>query len=99
MYILVHYLGMSEKECPFYSEESRDRAELLLERVLVEGSARSKSGELRVESRVSYLRRKWITFQLRIEDYRLQKSYASVYARHMLWSAIVHGIERTVDRK
>ena len=97
MYILVHYLGMSDDECPFCTEQCKERAEALLERVMQEGSARIHI-KLNTEG-VSYLKRKWLTFQLRMADVRLVKPYAPQYARHMAVSAFFHGIERIIQKK
>ena len=97
MYIMVHYLGVQQGECPFYTEKSKMRAENLFERILFEGSSRrpiviNTKGML-------YLKRKWITFQSRIADSRLVHPYAPGYARHMVVSDILHGIERTMIGK
>lgn len=97
MYILVHYLGMLSEECPFCTEQCKERAEALLERVMQEGSARPHV-KLNVEG-VSYLKRKWLTFQLRLADVRLVKPYAPRYAQHMLVSDVLHGIERILHGK
>lgn len=94
MYILVNRMGMTVDECPFYTADSRARAELLLERVMREGQCRRS--ENREAAEVSYLKRKWITFQLRMADSRIIKPYAPRYARHMAISSILHGIERTI---
>lgn len=97
MYILVHYLGMSSDECPFCTEQCKERAELFFKRVLKEGSSRVHK-KINVEN-VSYLKRKWITFQIRMADSRLVKPYAPKYARHMVISDILHGIERMIRGK
>lgn len=97
MYIMVHYLGMSSDECPFYTMQCQNRAELFFKRVLKEGSSRVHK-KINVEN-VSYLKRKWITFQIRMADSRLVKPYAPKYARHMVISDILHGIERTIKGK
>ena len=100
MYIMVHYLGVRQEECPFYTDQCERRAQLLFDRVQSEGSSRKvESGEWKAESRMSYLKRKWITFQMRLVDYRLVKPYAPLYARHALWSSTVHGIERVIIGK
>ena len=107
MYIITNYLGLPEEECPFYTDACKERAELLFERVLREGSARNvesgklkvESGKLKVESGKFYLKRKWITFQSRMSNSRLVKPYAPEYARHMVWSSIVHGVKRTINGK
>lgn len=96
MYIIVHHLGLPQKECPFYSEKDGDCAELLFERIMREGSARKvESEESRMDS-ISYLKRKWITLKSRVANSRIVKSYAPHYARHMLMGDILHGIERTI---
>ncbi len=94
MYIIVDYLGLPQEECPFYTDQCKERAELLFKRILRESSAR-KHEPSKVKS-PSYLKRKWITFQSRMADSRLVKPYAPRYARHMAWSNIIHGIERTI---
>lgn len=94
MYIIVQYLGLSQAEAPFYDEGCKDRSELLYERILKEGSSR-QAEKLNADG-ASYLKRKWITFQSRMADSRLLKPYAPRYARHMAWSNILHGIERTI---
>lgn len=94
MYIIVHHLGIAQGECLFYTDTCKERAELLFERIIREGSAR-KHEPSKAKS-PSYLKRKWITFQSRMADSRLVKPYAPRYARHMAWSNILHGIERTI---
>lgn len=97
MYIMVQYMGMEKEECPFYTEGCKERAEMLFERVLAEGQARMLE-KINAEG-VSYLKRKWLTFQSRMADSRLVKPYAPKFARHMEVSDILHGIERTLARK
>ena len=97
MYVMAHYLGVSKEECPFYSEMSRARAELLFERVMAEGSSRP-AVKLNTEG-ASYIKRKWLTFQLRMADSRLVRPYAPRYARHMAISSILHGMERIMNGK
>lgn len=100
MYILVHYLGLPKEVCPFYTDVCQERAELLFEHVLTEGSSRkAENGKRQAASGTSYLNRKWITFQSRMADSRLVRPYAPEYAQHMTWSDIVHGIERTLRMK
>ncbi len=100
MYILSHYLGLPKEVCPFYTDVCQERAELLFNRVLEEGSSRKdESGKRQVASRMSYLKRKWITFQSRMADSRLVRPYAPEYAQHMAWSAVLHGIERMINGK
>lgn len=94
MYIIVNHLGLPKDECPFYTETCKARAELLFERIMRESSARKH--ETSKAANVSYLKRKWITFQSRMADSRLVKTYAPKYARHMAWSGIIHGLERTI---
>ena len=94
MYIVVQHLGLSRNEAPFYTEECKEHAELLLDRIVQEGSSR-QAEKLNADG-ASYLKRKWITFQSRMADSRLLKPYAPRYARHMAWSNILHGIERTI---
>lgn len=94
MYIIVDYLGLPQEESPFYTDQCKERAELLFKRILRESSAR-KHEPSKAES-PSYLKRKWITFQSRMADSRLVKPYASRYANHMAWSDILHGLERTI---
>ena len=97
MYILVQYLGISKDDAPFYTEASKERADLLFKRISQEGSSR-KQEAIKADG-VSYLKRKWITFQLRRADSRLIRPYAPKYAHHMLVSDILHGLERIVNRK
>ena len=100
MYIIVNDLGLPEEECPFYTDACKERAELLFERIMRESSARNvEGGKLKVESGKFYLKRKWITFQSRMSNSRLVKPYAPEYARHMVWSSIVHGVKRTINGK
>ena len=97
MYIIVHHLGIAQGECLFYTDQCKEHAELLFKRIMRESSARNvEGGKLKVESGKFYLKRKWITFQSRMADSRLVKPYAPRYARHMAWSNILHGIERTI---
>ena len=100
MYIMVHYLGVPQEECPFYTDTCKERAELLFERIMRESSARNvESGKLKVESGKFYLKRKWITFQSRMSDSRLVKPYAPHYARHMIVGDLWHGLERVFAGK
>lgn len=92
MYIVVQHLGASKEECPFYTETCKDRAEQLFDRIMTEGSSRKE--ELIGTKDMSFVRRKWFTFQLRLTAMRIVKPYAPKYARHMLVSAVVHGMER-----
>lgn len=97
IYIIANHLGLPKDECPFYTDACKERAELLFKRILRESSARNvEGGKLKVESGKFYLKRKWITFRSRMADSRLVKIYAPKYARHMAWSDILHGIERTI---
>ena len=95
MYILVQHLGLAQDEAPFDTERCKGRAELLFKRILEEGSSRKQ--EPTKADGVSYIKRKWLTFKLRIASSRIIKPYAPKYARHMLWSSIVHGVERTIQ--
>ena len=97
IYVLVQYLGLSKDESPFYTELCKDRADLLFERLLKESTARM-SHKKEAED-MPYLKRKLLTLQSRFAESNTIKPYSPKYARHMLWSAIVHGIERTVKRK
>lgn len=97
MYIMVHHMGMNQEECLFYSVTCGNKAELLFKRVIEEGQVRLHE-KMNVED-ASYLKRKWLTFQLRLADSRLIKPYAPQYARHMAMSAFIHGIERIIKRK
>ena len=92
MYIIAHYLGLAQEECPFYTEACKERAESFFNRVMEEGQSRQI--KIIASSKMTTFRRKWNTLLLRMDDYRLVKSYAPRYARHMVWSAILHGIER-----
>lgn len=94
MYIIVDDLGLPQEECPFYTDQCKERAELLFKRILRESSAR-KHEPSKAKS-PSYLKRKCITFQSRMADSRLVKTYAPRYANHMAWSNILHGVERTI---
>lgn len=97
MYILVQHLGLSQAEAPFYTERCKERAELLFKRILQEGSSR-KQEPTKADS-VSYLKRKWMTFQSRMADSRLAKPYAPRYARHKVVGDLFHGIKRMVNCK
>lgn len=97
MYTMVHYIGVPGSECPFYDQTSSKRANLLFERILSEGSSRFEKKN-NVEG-MSYLKRKWLTFQSRISDSKLVKPYTPRYAHHMLVSSMLHGIERTIKGK
>lgn len=97
MYILVKYLSVAKEECPFYTDKYAQRAELLFKRIMQEGSSR-RNKEINAEG-LPYLKRKWITFQLRMADSQLVKPYAPKYARHMMVSDLIHGIERVIQGK
>ena len=94
MYMLVHYLGMPKDECPFYSEKCSMRAQAFFERVMQEGQARIKE-EVNAEGK-AYLKRKFMTFQLRLADSKLVYPYAPKCAVHMIIGDVLHGIERTI---
>lgn len=97
MYILVQYLGATPEECPFYWGGCKKRAESLFERIMREGSSRIPDA-MNVDG-VSYLKRKWTTFQSRMADSRFVKPYAPRYARHKDIGDILHGIERVLKLK
>ena len=92
IYIIVQYLGLSQDEAPFYTEQCKGRAELLFQRIMQEGSSRKR--EITNAEGVSYLKRKCITFQMRMEKSRLVNHYAPRYARHLVAGNTIHGIER-----
>lgn len=97
MYIIVQHLGVTKEEAPFLTEQCKERAEHFFTHILSEGSSR-KLAHVDIRG-VSHIKRKWITFQLRLADSRLVKPYAPKYARHLLISDVMHGIERTINRK
>lgn len=97
MHIIVNHLFLSQEEAPFYSEACKERAELLLERILKEGSSRQVD-QVNADG-ASYLRRKLITLELRIVDCRMVRPYAPKYAQHMMIGTLLHGIERTIRLK
>lgn len=97
MYIIVQYLGLSQEEAPFYTEQCKDRADRFFTHILSEGSSR-KHNVIDVKN-MSYLKRKWTTLQLRLADSRLVKPYAPSYARHLMLSDIILGLKRTINRK
>lgn len=97
IYIMVQYLGLLQAEAPFYSKQCEERAELLFDKIMTEGSSRKH--EAIDVTNMSYLKRKWVTFQLRLLENRIVKPYAPVYARHMLYADIVHGLVRIANRK
>ena len=97
MYILVEHLGATQEETPFYSKSCKQRAELLFERILKEGTSRI-SEEKHAEG-APYLKRKWMTFQSRLADSRLVKPYAPHYARHKTIGDVMYGIERMLKCK
>ncbi len=97
MYMLVHNLDLPQAEAPFYTDGCKVRAEMLFERVLTEGQARRTE---KIDAKgVSYLRRKWLTFQLRMADSRLIKPYVPRFARHKVVADVLHGIERIMQKK
>ena len=96
MYILVQHLGMPKDEAPLYMENCKKRGELLFERILKEGSSRKYEIH---DIQLGFFRRKWLTIQMRLSNSRRVKLYAPKYARHMLWSAILHSIERASKAK
>ena len=98
MNMIVQHLGLSKEEAHFYTEKCEKRAELLFGRILKEGSSSRKLKPIDVTN-MSYLKRKWTTFQIRLADSRLAKPYAPNYASHLLISDVIHGIERTINRK
>lgn len=92
MYIMVHYLDVPQDACPFYTEKCKNRAARLFEQMITEGSSYRKE-EVQAEG-ASYLKRKWLTFLSRLDDSRRVRPYAPHYARHMVVSDFLHGIER-----
>ena len=97
MYIMVHYLGVPQKESPFYTEKNRGLAELLFTRIMSEGSSRRPA--VFDTKGMPYIKRKWLTFQLRRSDGRLVRPYAPRYARRMIIGDLLHGFERLLKRK
>ena len=97
MYIIVEHLGIQKDECPFYTVQCKERAELFFAHMLSEGSSR-KHAVIDVTN-MSYLKRKWTTLQLRLADSRLVKPYVPKYARHLMLSDIILGLKRTINRK
>ena len=97
MYIIANHLGLPEEECLFYTDACKERAELLFERIMRESSARKH--ETSKGASVSYLRRKWITFQSRMVNSRLVRPFAPKYAWHKMVGDVLHGVERTMRRK
>lgn len=95
MYIIVHYLEVPQEECPFYIKKCSNRAEVLFTQIMQEGSSYKKE-EIDAKG-ASYLKRKWLTFQSRLEDSKRVRPYAPNYARHMVISDFLHGIERTLN--
>lgn len=97
MYIIVQYLRVPKEECPFYTEACKNRAELLFEQILIEGSSYRQE---KIEDAVaSYVKRKLLTFQSRLADSKRVRPFVPKYARHMVVSDFVHGIERTLKGK
>ena len=92
MYIIVQHLGLLQEEAPFYTEHCKERAERFFAHILSEGSSR-KHAHVDIKGE-SYFKRKWITFQLRLADSRVVKPYVPKYARKMVCSDILHGMER-----
>lgn len=97
MYILVKHLDLSQDKTPFYTIDCSRRAELLFNRVLTEGNNRAHS-KIDADG-VPYLQRKWLTFQSRIADSQIVKTYAPKYARHKFIGDLLHGIERIMANK
>ena len=97
MYIMAHYFEVPQEECPFFTEGCRQRVEMLFERILVEGSSRART-HVDIKG-VSYMKRKWLTWKMRLDGARIVRPCAPSIARHMVWSAVVHGIERTIRQK
>lgn len=97
MYIMVQYLGVQREDSPFYTENCRTRAEFLFATIMQEGSLYRKE-EVNAKG-ASYFRRKWLTFQSRLDDSKRIRPYAPQYARHMVVSDLLHGIERTFNSK
>lgn len=97
MYITTNYLDVPNDESLFYTDACQKQAELLIERVLLESTAR-RSPKLNANG-VSYLKRKMMTFRSRLDDSKRVRPFAPKYARHMVVSDFVHGIERTLKGK
>ena len=97
MWIMVHHLGVPQEECPYYTKKCSKQAERLFEQILIEGSSYRKE-EVNAEG-AFYLRRKWLTYQLRLDDSRRVRPYAPRYARHMVVADFLHGVERVLAGK
>ena len=97
MYIMVHHLGVPQEECPFYTIKCKQRAELLFERFMQEGSSYRR--EHTPAEGLSYIRRKYMTLQLRTADSKRVRPFSPRYARHLFVSNILHGLERMLSRK
>ena len=97
MWIMVHHLGVPQEECPYYTKKCSKQAERLFEQILIEGSSYRKE-EVNAEG-AFYLRRKWLTYQLRLDDSRRVRPYATRYARHMVVADFLHGVERVLAGK
>lgn len=97
MFIIVHHFGVPESECPFYCLKYKQRAELLFAQILKEGASHTTE---RIDARgISYIKRKVLTFQMRLADSRRVRPYAPCYAKYMIISDFLHGIERTFNGK
>lgn len=97
MSVIINYLKLPKEECPFYSDSCQGKIVLLFDTVMSDGTSRiSESVDT---SNMSYMKRKWITFQSRMEDRKKVLPYAPKYARHMTWGAIIHGVERIISGK
>ncbi len=97
MYILVQHLGLLQEEAPFYTEACKDRAEQLFVRIISEGSSRPHP--IYDVDKMSYIKRKRVTLQMRLSDYSITKQYAPNYARHLLLTTYIHGFERIFKGK
>lgn len=107
-YVCVKYLGLPQEEWPLYKETRwvRKHGERLMARVMEEGQCREseipeKYGKefrnIRDQWNVVY--RKLWTFNRRLDTYRFVKTYSPEYARHLLATAIVKGLKRTIKKE
>lgn len=90
-YIMVHYLGLPESQCPLYTDACREKAEALFAAVLNRPAKRPKEKDTAPKN---IILRKLYTFRLRWHDAWEIARFEPVYARHMVATTIAQSWDR-----
>lgn len=91
MYIIVRYIGLPETEAQGYTNRCAARAEALLRDLL---SGQMTAPKAQTEAPANRIKRKIHTMRERLANARRINKYSPSYARHMVWTIILHGAGR-----